>query len=245
MKRPGEGTLTAETRGIFSAFAAPLPEPLQGKTMVRKGIRNKIGRPARVWVFPCTVSRSIRRPQGRKNTSRLRRRGTSDPPVHLPQPVATNQRGETLHPRFFAGLCLKPADQLRRDLVHWTELAPAIWPDELGTIFSGSAVVDWTNTAGFQSGDEKALIAIYTSAGNPFCQSIASSNDRGRTWITYHRNPILGHIAGRNRDPKVVWHAPSNRWIMALYLDKASFALFASPDLKEWTRLCDVEFPGS
>ena len=66
--------------------------------MVRKGIRNKIGRPARVRVFPCTVSRSIRRPQGRKNTSRLRRRGTSDPPVHLPQPVATNQRGETLLP---------------------------------------------------------------------------------------------------------------------------------------------------
>ncbi len=92
MKRPGEGALTAETRGIFSAFAAPLPEPVQGKTMVRKGIRNKIGIPARVWVFPCTVSRSIRRPQGRKNTSRLRRRGTSDPPVHLPQPVATNQR---------------------------------------------------------------------------------------------------------------------------------------------------------
>ncbi len=134
---------------------------------------------------------------------------------------------------------------ISRDLVHWTELSPAIWPDELGTIFSGSAVVDWTNSAGFQTSDEKTLVAIYTSAGEPYCQSIASSNDRGRTWITYHRNPVLGHIAGRNRDPKVVWHAPTGRWIMALYLDKASFALFASPNLKTWTHLCDLELPGS
>lgn len=139
------------------------------------------------------------------------------------------------------------------DLVHWTELDDAIHPDRLGTIFSGSAVVDWENTAGFQAGSEKTIVAIYTSAGGtsplskeqPFTQSIAYSNDCGRTWTKYPKNPVLGHIVGGNRDPKVVWHAASRRWIMALYLDKEDFALFSSPDLKQWTRLHDLRMPGS
>src|SRR4030042_838165 len=74
------------------------------------------------------------------------------------------------------------------DLIHWKQLPNAIEPDELGTIFSGSAVVDWKNTSGFQSGAESVLVAFYTSAGShapkkgPFTQSIDSRNDRGRTW---------------------------------------------------------------
>ncbi len=131
------------------------------------------------------------------------------------------------------------------DLAHWTQLDHAIHPDELGTIFSGSGVVDWRNTAGFQTGDEKVLVCVYTSAGNPFTQSIAYSNDRGRSWTKYEGNPVLGHIVGSNRDPKVIWHEPTEKWVMALYLDGNDYALFSSPDLKEWTRLCDVELPGS
>jgi len=131
------------------------------------------------------------------------------------------------------------------DMVHWTPLDNAIHPDALGTIFSGSGVVDWANTAGFQAGDEKVLVAIYTSAGKPFTQSIAYSNDRGRTWTKYEKNPVLAHVAGENRDPKVLWHGPSKQWIMALYLDKNDYALFGSPNLKQWTRLCDVPMPGS
>ena len=136
------------------------------------------------------------------------------------------------------------------DLVHWTQLDHAIYPDELGTIFSGSAVVDRDNTAGFQTGDEKALVAIYTSAGShaapekPFTQSIAYSNDRGRTWAKHDGNPVLGHIIGGNRDPKVIWHEPTSKWVMALYLDADDYVLFGSPDLKEWTKLCDVKLAG-
>ena len=103
------------------------------------------------------------------------------------------------------------------DLVHWQQLDHAIHPDNLGTIFSGSAVVDHQNTAGFQTGSEKPIVCIYTSAGNPFTQSIAYSNDRGRTWTKYDQNPVLKHIAGSNRDPKVIWHEPTKKWIMALY----------------------------
>ena len=102
------------------------------------------------------------------------------------------------------------------DMFHWTQLEHAIYPDKLGTIFSGSAVVDENNTAGFRTGQEKVLVCIYTSAGSPFTQSIAYSNDRGRTWTKYEKNPVLKHIVGGNRDPKVFWHAPSKQWIMAL-----------------------------
>ena len=135
------------------------------------------------------------------------------------------------------------------DMVHWTQLPHAIEPDELGTIFSGSGVVDWDNTAGLQTDKEKVLVAIYTSAGQfapaekPFTQSIAYSNDRGRMWTTYEENPVLQHVAGDNRDPKVFWHTPSQKWVMALYLENNDFALFGSSDLRGWTRLSDIRLP--
>jgi sucrose-6-phosphate hydrolase SacC (GH32 family) len=137
------------------------------------------------------------------------------------------------------------------DLVHWQELPIALYPDEHGTMYSGSAVVDWNNTAGFQTGEEKTLVCIYTAAGEhapvakPYTQGIAYSNDRGRTWTKYEKNPVLTHIAGRNRDPKVIWYAPEKKWVMALFLDKSVFALLSSKDLKSWDRISDVTLPGS
>jgi len=134
------------------------------------------------------------------------------------------------------------------DLVHWRQINHAIRPDDYGWIWSGSAVVDGNNTAGFKRGQEDVLVAIYTTGGwgtppNPTVQSIAYSNDRGRTWTKYKGNPVLGHVRGDNRDPKVMWHAPTKKWIMALYLDAHDFALFASADLKTWGKLCDVVVP--
>ncbi len=131
-----------------------------------------------------------------------------------------------------------------RDLVHWRQLETALTPDALGLIYSGSAVVDWDNTTGFGQSGEKPFVAMYTAAGKPFTQCLAFSLDRGRTWTKYDRNPVLPHIAGENRDPKVVWHAASRRWVMALYLDGSDFALFNSPDMKTWTRLQTLTLPG-
>jgi fructan beta-fructosidase len=137
------------------------------------------------------------------------------------------------------------------DLVHWRELGEAIRPDKLGTIFSGSAVVDGTNTGGFQSGDKKAIVCFYTSAGDqvepkvPFTQSLAFSTDNGRTFTKLPGNPIVGHLADSNRDPKVVWYAPTKTWIMALYLTKNDYTLLSSPDLKTWARLSDLQMPGA
>ena len=136
------------------------------------------------------------------------------------------------------------------DLVHWKQLEHALFPDELGTIFSGSAVVDWHNTSGLQEGSEPPLVALYTSAGAhapdpvPFTQSLAYSNDRGRTWTKFADNPVLGHIEGANRDPKIVWHDATDQWLMALYLDGSRYVLYGSPNLLEWNHLCDLDLPG-
>ncbi len=121
---------------------------------------------------------------------------------------------------------------MSKDLVHWQELPEALYPDEHGTMFSGSAVVDWNNTAGFQTGREPALVAMFTAAGKPFTQGLAYSNNRGRTWTKYTNNPVLSHIVAENRDPKVVWFAPAKKWVMALYLDHNDYAIFESHDLK-------------
>ena len=138
-----------------------------------------------------------------------------------------------------------------RDLVHWRELGDAIRPDKLGTVFSGSAVVDEGNTAGFHTGDGKSIVCLYTSAGDqveprvPFTQSLAFSTDNGRTFTKFGGNPVVDHIVDANRDPKVIWHEPTKTWIMALYLTKNDFTLLSSPDLKTWTRLSDVQIPGA
>jgi len=143
------------------------------------------------------------------------------------------------------------AHAVSTDLIHWKQLANAIEPDELGTIFSGSAVVDWDNTSGFQTGKENVLVAFYTSAGKlveprkPFTQSIAYSNDRGMTWVKYDKNPIIEHIRADNRDPKVIRHEPTKTWIMALYLDDHDFILLSSKNLKDWTKIQDIKVEGS
>lgn len=122
---------------------------------------------------------------------------------------------------------------ISKDLVHWTELPIALYPAKFGDwAFSGSAVVDWKNTSGFQSGKEPPLVLAYTSTGRGEC--IAYSNDRGRTWTDYSGNPVVKHVG---RDPRLLWHEPSRQWVMALYNehDKGQWITFhTSPDLKAW-----------
>ena len=122
-----------------------------------------------------------------------------------------------------------------RDLLHWQELPTAIYPREWGDwAFSGSAVVDDRNTSGFKSGSDAVLVAAYTSTGRGEC--IAFSNDRGRTWTDYDKNPVIKHSG---RDPKVIWHEPTRTWVMAVYDEppniERGIAFYSSTNLKEWT----------
>ncbi len=137
------------------------------------------------------------------------------------------------------------------DLVHWKQLhTAALDVDETGWMWSGSAAVDHGNTGGFQDGNDPPLIAFYTAGGEKVfpdkqcIQCIAFSNDRGRSWTKYAGNPVIGHIRAQNRDPKVVWHGPSEQWIMTLFLDGNDYAMFSSPDLKSWSHLQDLTLPG-
>ena len=122
------------------------------------------------------------------------------------------------------------------DLTSWTYLPTAIAPDSLGAIFSGSAVIDINNTAGFGA---NAMIAIYTSAGKVQAQSIAYSIDKGRTFTKYDKNPVLPNPGISDfRDPKVSWNEVSNQWVMAL-ATKQTVTFYGSPNLKEWTKLSE------
>ncbi|MET3545891.1 levanase/fructan beta-fructosidase [Paenibacillus favisporus] len=128
-----------------------------------------------------------------------------------------------------------------RDLVVWEELPIALAPDEFGTIFSGSAVVDWNNTTGFFGG-EPGLVAIFTQhaegpeGGAPVQrQSLAYSTDAGRTWTKYAGNPVLSHDTFVDfRDPKVFWHEASSQWVMIVACGQ-TVCLYRSPNLIDWT----------
>jgi sucrose-6-phosphate hydrolase SacC (GH32 family) len=122
------------------------------------------------------------------------------------------------------------------DLVHWEELGDPLWPDQLGPIFSGSAVVDVNNTSGFGRDGKPPLVLIYTAAGHPTTQCLAYSLD-GRIFTKYEKNPVVNQITAGNRDPKVLWHAASQRWVMVLYVGTSkghTVHFLTSPNLKEW-----------
>lgn len=132
-----------------------------------------------------------------------------------------------------------------KDLIHWKHLPIALAPDSLGYIFSGSAVVDEQNTSGLGEKGQPPLIAMFTyhdpkgeQAGrNDFqTQGLAYSLDRGRTWTKYADNPVLANPGIRDfRDPKVFWHAETQRWIMTLAAQD-HIVLYTSPDLKQWEK---------
>ena len=125
---------------------------------------------------------------------------------------------------------------ISKDLVNWEYQPTAIAPDKLGAIFSGSAVIDHDNTAGFGKG---AMIAIFTSAGDRQTQSIAYSLDGGKTFTKYEGNPVLTDANIIDfRDPKVFWHAPSKQWVMSLATTQ-TITFYGSKNLKEWTRLSE------
>ena len=131
-----------------------------------------------------------------------------------------------------------------RDLVHWEELGDVLFPDDMGAMFSGSAVVDTANTSGLGTAGSPALVLFYTAAGNPTVQCMAWSTD-GRTFTKYAANPVVAEITHGNRDPKVFWHEPTKRWVMVLYVERAekkrTMQFFTSPNLRDWTPTSTTE----
>lgn len=135
-----------------------------------------------------------------------------------------------------------------KDLISWEEKPIALYPDSLGYIFSGSAVVDKNNTAGF---GKDAMITMFTyhdpkgeKAGKEDFQTqgIAYSLDEGETWTKYEGNPVIKNPGVRDfRDPKVFWNEEIGKWQMLLAA-KDHIQFFESDNLKNWEKLSDFKF---
>lgn len=131
------------------------------------------------------------------------------------------------------------------DMVHWEHLPIGLYPDTLGDIFSGSAVVDKGNTSGLGAEGKDPLIAIFThhnmegerAGTNTYQnQSIAYSHDNGRTWTKYEGNPVISNPGIKDfRDPKVIWHKESQSWIM-VFAAYDKDLIYTSPNLIDWEK---------
>ena len=135
-----------------------------------------------------------------------------------------------------------------QDLMHWDEWGDAIFPDELGTMFSGSAVVDERNVSGLGAG---AILRFYTAAGStsdlskdqPSTQCMAWSNDGGRTFRKYDKNPLITSLAPGNRDPKVQWAEELGKYTLSIFLIDHDYMMFTSDDLIHWTPFQKLDMP--
>ena len=110
------------------------------------------------------------------------------------------------------------------DLVHWEHHPAAIEADALGTIFSGSCVVDKKNNQ---------VVAFYTSAGKRQIQSMAVSKDNGMTFEKFNGNPVLVSNEEDFRDPKAFWNPEIQAWNLILAVGQ-EMRIYSSVDLKEW-----------
>ena len=142
------------------------------------------------------------------------------------------------------------------DMLHWTHHEPTLYPDELGAMYSGGAIVDKRNVSGLKSGECDPIILFYTAAsgergegghladGKKYTQCIAYSTDGGKTFKKYEKNPIIDHVLSRNRDPKVIWCEEISKYILSIYLEGPVFKLFKSDNLIDWEPLTEYFIDG-
>ncbi|HEX9826961.1 MAG TPA: glycoside hydrolase family 32 protein [Flavobacteriaceae bacterium] len=135
-----------------------------------------------------------------------------------------------------------------KDLLQWEHRPIALYPDSLGYIFSGSAVIDKNDTSGF---GKDAMVAMYTyhdpvkeKAGEIDFQTqgIAFSNDEGESWKKYENNPVIKNPGIRDfRDPKMFWNEEKSIWQMVL-VAKDHVQFYESKNLKDWSKISEFKF---
>lgn len=126
-----------------------------------------------------------------------------------------------------------------KDLIHWEHRPIALYPDELGLIFSGSAVYDRQNSSGYGTSENPPIIAMYTSHDEKTAleqQSIAYSTDGGKHFEKSYLNPVIPNPGISDfRDTKVFWNPVKNCWGMVLAATDRAF-FYRSDDLKKWEK---------
>lgn len=130
-----------------------------------------------------------------------------------------------------------------KDLIHWEHLPIALYPDSLGYIYSGSAIIDWKNKSGLGKNGIPPMIAIFTYHNSEReklgkddfqTQGLAYSLDKGRSWTKYDKNPILPNPGIRDfRDPKVIWSEINQKWYMILAVTD-HVNIYSSSTLLTW-----------
>lgn len=139
---------------------------------------------------------------------------------------------------------------ISKDLIHWEQLENALIPDELGTMFSGSGIIDKNNVSNLGTKENPPVLFYYTAAGNNsaisagkgFVQGLAYSLDGGITLKKYENNPVLEEFRGGNRDPKLIWCEELKAYVMALYIESDEYAIFTSDDLISFKLLQTIDF---
>ncbi|KAI0742058.1 glycosyl hydrolase [Daedaleopsis nitida] len=133
------------------------------------------------------------------------------------------------------------------DLYHWVTQPVAISPPTLDSqVFSGSVIVDVNNTSGFFPNQTNGVVAIYTlNTPRAQVQEIAYSHDGGYTFARYAGDPVIDSNSTQFRDPKVIWHEETERWVMAIaYAQELVIGFYTSPNLKTWTHASNFTHHG-
>ena len=140
-----------------------------------------------------------------------------------------------------------------KDLLHWEEQDIVLFPDEMGTMYSGSAFYDEENISGLGTKENPPILYFYTASGGvnllsrlqgvDYTQCLAYSLDKGKTLIKYDKNPIIPHQVASNRDPKVIYSKEIDGYVMALYLQDNNYGLYTSKNLIDWTQTDEIALP--
>ena len=143
---------------------------------------------------------------------------------------------------------------MSKDLLHWEEDEPVLYPDDMGAMFSGSAWIDSENASGLKTREDmpEPILLFYTAAGGvskqskerEFTQCAAYSIDGGKSFTKYEKNPIIGNMVKENRDPRVMYSREIKKYVMLLYMEENSYALLVSENLLNWEKIQDIELKG-
>jgi sucrose-6-phosphate hydrolase SacC (GH32 family) len=134
-----------------------------------------------------------------------------------------------------AGFDMHWGHSVSKDLVNWEEWPVALFPDAAGQCYSGTAVMQQQPIPGLNDGVKLPAPALFFAATEPFSQHVATSPDGGRTWKRISRNPVVTNKGDGDLDPKVIWHAASQHYIMVLYVGGPdTYRILRSTDLQHW-----------
>jgi sucrose-6-phosphate hydrolase SacC (GH32 family) len=148
---------------------------------------------------------------------------------------ATPNALEPVHDECSVGMAVSP------DMVRWEQRPIPFRPNSLGSVYSGSSIIDLHNVSGFKTGENPVFIGFYSYTATGV--GIVYSNDLGLTWQLYDGNPVIAGLAHEFRDPHVFWHDPSEKWCLAIHgFGDGVTSFYSSKNLKDWKKESEITF---